>query len=145
MKGVVDGVRGEHDGKRIGTGVRLRYDSDKRDYDGIRYPMAGKTGTTQNNSDGWFMGITPDLVTGVWVGADDRSVRFNRTYYGQGANTALPIYGYYMKKVYADSTINVSIEDFEAPEEPIDVILDCSEYKSANSGGFDDDSGNFDD
>ena len=145
MKGVVDGVRGDHDGKRTGTGVRLRYDSEKRDYDGIRYPMAGKTGTTQNNSDGWFMGITPDLVTGVWVGADDRSVRFSRTYYGQGANTALPIYGYYMKKVYADSTLNISTEDFEKPKEPLDIILDCSEYKSSNSGGFDDDSGNFDD
>lgn len=145
MKGVVDGVRSDHDGRKIGSGVRLRYDSPERDYDGIRYPMAGKTGTTQNNSDGWFMGITPDLVTGVWVGADDRSVRFSRTYYGQGANTALPIFGYYMKKVYADSTINISTGDFEAPEDPLDIELDCAKFNSGKTGGFDDDSGNFDD
>tara|TARA_Y100000782_G_C10189350_1_gene269594 strand:+ start:13544 stop:15988 length:2445 start_codon:yes stop_codon:yes gene_type:complete len=140
MKGVVDGVRGKHDGKKIGTGIRLRYDSDKREYDGIKYPIAGKTGTTQNNSDGWFMGITPDLVTGVWVGADDRSVHFSRTYYGQGANTALPIWGYYMKKVYADPSIKISTGDFEAPLEPLSVELDCDKYSS--SGGFDDGGGN---
>ena len=75
MKGVVDGAWNEEKAKRMGTGIRLRYDSDARDYDGIRAPMAGKTGTTQNNTDGWFMGLTPDLVTGVWVGAQDPTVR----------------------------------------------------------------------
>ena len=102
MKGVVDG----------GTGSRLR---GGRPYGGIKYPTAGKTGTTQNNTDGWFMGLTPDLVTGVWVGAQDPTVRFSRTSLGQGANTGLPIYGYYMNKVYADNNIKISKSDFEKP------------------------------
>jgi penicillin-binding protein 1A len=94
-------------------------------YANIKYPTAGKTGTTQNNSDGWFIGITPDLVTGVWTGAEDRSVRFSRTDLGQGANMALPIYGYYMNKVYADPSITISTGDFEAPSEPLGVEIDC--------------------
>jgi penicillin-binding protein 1A len=106
MKAVVDGSCGS------GTGVRLR---GGRAYAGIPYPTAGKTGTTQNNTDGWFMGLTPDLVTGVWVGAQDPTVRFNSTALGQGANTGLPIYGYFMKKVYADSNIKISKGDFAKP------------------------------
>ncbi len=108
MKAVVDGSCGS------GTGVRLR--NPNKPYGGITYPTAGKTGTTQNNTDGWFMGLTPDLVTGVWVGAQDPTVRFSSTATGQGANTGLPIYGYYMKKVYADSRIEVSKGDFIVPE-----------------------------
>ena len=65
-------------------------------------PIAGKTGTTQNQSDGWFMGITPDLTTGVWVGAEDRSIHFRTLGLGAGANTALPIWAIYMQKVLAD-------------------------------------------
>lgn len=106
MKAVIDGSCGS------GTGVRLR---SSRPYAGIPYPTAGKTGTTQNNTDGWFIGLTPDLVTGVWVGAQDPSVRFTSTAMGQGANTGLPIYGYYMKKNYADPNINISKGDFKAP------------------------------
>jgi len=102
MKGVVEG----------GTGSRLRGGSD---YGGIRYPTAGKTGTTQNNSDGWFVGLTPDLATGVWVGAEDRGVRFRSTQEGQGGRTSLPIYGYYMNKVYKDPKIALSTTDFEVP------------------------------
>jgi len=108
MKAVVDGSCG------TGTGVRLR--NPAKPYGGITYPTAGKTGTTQNNTDGWFMGLTPDLVTGVWVGAQDPTVRFSSTATGQGANTGLPIYGYYMKKVYADSRIEISKGDFPVPE-----------------------------
>jgi penicillin-binding protein 1A len=108
MKAVVDGSCGS------GTGVRLRYSG--KPYGGIKYPTAGKTGTTQNNSDGWFIGVTPDLATGVWVGAQDPTVRFTSTAIGQGANTGLPIYGYYMNKVYADPNIKISREDFKAPE-----------------------------
>lgn len=108
MKAVVDGSCG------TGTGVRLR--NPAKPYGGITYPTAGKTGTTQNNTDGWFMGLTPDLVTGVWVGAQDPTVRFSSTAIGQGANTGLPIYGYYMKKVYADSRIEISKGDFPVPE-----------------------------
>jgi penicillin-binding protein 1A len=107
MKSVVDGSCGS------GTGVRLR---GGRAYGGIAYPTAGKTGTTQSNTDGWFIGLTPDLVTGVWVGAQDPTVRFNSTALGQGANTGLPIYGYFMNKVYKDSEIKISKGDFKEPE-----------------------------
>jgi penicillin-binding protein 1A len=102
MQGVVEG----------GTASRLRYASD---YGGITYPTAGKTGTTQNNSDGWFVGLTPDLATGVWVGAENRGVRFRSTNQGQGASVALPIYGYYMNKVYKDPKIAIRTTGFEKP------------------------------
>ena len=78
-------------------------------------PTAGKTGTTQKNSDGWFVGLTPDLVTGVWVGAEDPSVRFNSMTWGQGARMALPIYGYYMQKAYKDPVVALSTTDFAVP------------------------------
>jgi penicillin-binding protein 1A len=86
-----------------------------RAWGGITAPTAGKTGTTQNNSDGWFMGLTPELVTGVWVGAEDRSVRFKSMEWGQGARLALPIYGFYMKKIYKDVDIALSTTDFDVP------------------------------
>ncbi len=70
-----------------------------------RIPIAGKTGTTQNQSDGWFIGMVPNLATGVWVGAEDRAVHFSSIQYGQGATMALPIWGIYMKKVYADNKL----------------------------------------
>lgn len=116
LKGVAD--RGTAMRLRMGWGNRARYGN-------IKTPTACKTGTTQNNSDGWFIGITPDLVTGVWTGAEDRSVRFSRTDLGQGANMALPIYGYYMNKVYADSTIRISQGDFLRPEGLDGLDLDC--------------------
>lgn len=119
MKSVVDGSCGS------GTGVRLR--NPGKPYGGIKYPTAGKTGTTQNNTDGWFIGLTPDLVTGVWVGAQDPTVRFSSTALGQGANTGLPIYGYYMKKVYADNSIGISTSDFAAPvgcTKPVALTVD---------------------
>lgn len=103
MKGVITG----------GTGGRLRYADG---YGGILYPTAGKTGTTQGNSDGWFIGLTPDLATGVWVGAEERGIRFKTTDQGQGARTAMPIYGYYMNKVYKDPKIALSTKDFEEPK-----------------------------
>jgi penicillin-binding protein 1A len=95
-----------------GTGGSLR---SGRSWGNILAPTAGKTGTTQSNADGWFMGLTPELVTGVWVGAEDRSVRFRSTDQGQGARTALPIYGYYMQKVYKDPVIALSTTDFDVP------------------------------
>ena len=150
MKGVVDGVYSQCMGDKMkanrdkngrgsvmyrpGTGMRIRgRKTEQRPYVGIKYPMAGKTGTTQNNSDGWFMGLTPDLVTGVWVGAEDRGVRFSRTTLGQGANTALPIYGYYMNDVYEDEDILISKKDFEKPKKPLSIELNCSRYKYSNS------------
>ena len=103
MKGVVT----------AGTAARLR--SNRYEYAGFTMPMAGKTGTTQNNSDGWYFGLTPDLVTGVWVGAEDRAVHFKYTDDGQGARMAMPIFGYYMKKAYANKKLNLSIDDFPEP------------------------------
>ena len=143
MKGVVDGAWNEELKKRMGTGVRLRYDSEKRDYDGITAPMGGKTGTTQNNTDGWFMGLTPKLVTGVWVGAQDPTIRFSSTHYGQGANTALPIYGFFMKETYADETIALSQEDFARPESLGADTLNCKDQVSIKGHTFDSDG--FDD
>lgn len=137
LKGVTSYNYNAHKGKtQGGTGIRLRFPKSKdRPYGGIQTPIAGKTGTTQNNSDGWFIGATPDLVTGVWVGAEDRSVRFTYTTDGQGANTALPIFGYYMNKIYADSTLKISQEDFERPDKPITIELDCNNYQSEDTFG----------
>ncbi|MCB9182871.1 MAG: transglycosylase domain-containing protein [Flavobacteriales bacterium] len=136
MKGVVDGAWNPTTGKVVGTGLRLRTSwGNRQKYANIKFPTAGKTGTTQNNTDGWFIGITPDLVTGVWTGADDRSVRFSTTEKGQGANSALPIYGYYMNKVYADPSIEISTGDFERPEGDLGVEMDCR--ARAKGGGTD--------
>jgi penicillin-binding protein 1A len=136
LKHVVDGAWNREKGKTQGTGMRLRMTYGKRGkYGGIKYPTAGKTGTTQNNSDGWFIGITPDLVTGVWTGAEDRSVHFNSTDLGQGANMALPIYGYFMNKVYADATLEISKGEFPKPQGDLGVELDCRH--GAKDGGGD--------
>lgn len=99
---MLDMLRGVIDG---GTGGRIR-----RNY-GITAPMGGKTGTTQNNSDGWFMGFTPRLSTGCWVGGEDRSIHFDRTTDGQGASMALPVVGLFFKKVFADKSLGYSQSD----------------------------------
>jgi penicillin-binding protein 1A len=114
-----------------GTGTRLRYRYK------LMQPMAGKTGTTQNHSDGWFMGITPDLVTGTWVGGEDRSIHFSTMTEGQGASMALPIFAYYMQKVYADKKINLYQGEFEKPAGKINVELDCESYNKAMEEGKD--------
>ena len=106
-----------------GTGASLR--NGAYPCGGIPHIMAGKTGTTQGNSDGWFMGLTPTLVTGVWVGAEDRSVRFMSTGEGQGARVALPIFGYYMKKVYEDSKLKFPRGDFEQPPKYDPKLFSC--------------------
>tara|TARA_B100000809_G_scaffold86057_1_gene84473 strand:- start:1857 stop:4334 length:2478 start_codon:yes stop_codon:yes gene_type:complete len=150
MKGIVDGeynkcmgddriARGKKDGRYTnGTGIRLKGQvSKRRPYVGHNYPIAGKTGTTQNNSDGWFMGLTPDLVTGVWVGADERAVRFGSTTEGQGANTALPVWGYYMQRVKADKKLDYPDKDFTRPDKPLTIELDCIKYNLMNGGGND--------
>jgi penicillin-binding protein 1A len=112
LKGVVEN----------GTGSRLRYKY------GLTNPIGGKTGTTQNNSDGWFMGITPQLVTGVWTGCEDRAIHFFSTNQGEGANSALPIFALYMKKVYADGKLNYSKGDFEPPKGEQTIAFDCDTY-----------------
>ena len=90
----------------------------------FKNPIAGKTGTTQNQSDGWFMGMVPNLVTGVWVGCEDRSARFKSITYGQGATAALPVWGYFMKLCYADPALKVSKEPFERPAN-LSIKVDC--------------------
>jgi penicillin-binding protein 1A len=91
-------------------------------------PIAGKTGTTQNQSDGWFMGMVPNLVTGVWVGGEDRATHFRTTAYGQGATMALPIWALFMKKCYKDKELNVSKGEFEVPED-MTINTDCSKQE----------------
>lgn len=114
-----------------GSGARLRTQGGGNGYNrvtGYPYvftnPIAGKTGTTQNQSDGWFMGMVPNLCTGVWVGCEDRSARFKGITYGQGATSALPIWGIFMKKCYNDKTLNVSKADFERPKN-LSIKVDC--------------------
>jgi len=129
MQGVVE----------TGTGIRLRYRY------GFENPIAGKTGTTQNQSDGWFMGITPDLTTGIWVGADDRSVHFRSISLGQGANMALPIWALYMRKVYSDPSLGISQGDFEKPLKDVSIEFDCEKYDrdQRNSSGYKSDTDEF--
>ena len=121
-----------------GTGGRIR-----RIYK-INADMGGKTGTTQNNSDGWFMGFTPNLVTGCWVGGEDRDIHFDRMSDGQGASMALPIWGLYMNKVYADETLPyLQTDTFEIPHDfdPCAsklLVPQQSEEEEVKMGGFDD-------
>ncbi|SFF84748.1 transglycosylase domain-containing protein [Salegentibacter agarivorans] len=122
---------------QYGSGVRLRgtyakdFDHYKRGVTGYPYdfknPIAGKTGTTQNQSDGWFMGMVPNLVTGVWVGAEDRAVHFPNLTYGQGATMALPIWGMYMKDLYADEALDISKDAFPRPDN-LSIEINCDEY-----------------
>ncbi len=126
---------------QFGSGVRLRgtwagnQDHYRRAVTGYPYdfknPIAGKTGTTQNQSDGWFMGMVPNLVSGVWVGGEDRAVHFPGITYGQGATMALPIWGIYMKKVYADKELEVSSGAFPRPEN-LSIEIDCANYGEKN-------------
>jgi penicillin-binding protein 1A len=111
-----------------GTGVRLGWKYK------LTNPIGGKTGTTQNNSDGWFMGITPELVTGVWTGAEDRAIHFSSTNFGEGANTALPIFALYMQKVYADPTLKYTKGDFPLPKGGIATTIDCGAYTQQQAG-----------
>ena len=123
---------------QAGSGIRLRttgatnnaYESVVTGYPyEFDNPIAGKTGTTQNQSDGWFMGMVPNLVTGVWVGAEDRSIHFETIDYGQGASMALPIWGVYMKSCYQDTILNISKEPFFRPEK-LSIELNCNNFKN---------------
>ena len=104
-----------------GSGGRLRW------YYGFRNAIAGKTGTTQNHSDGWFVGFVPNLVTGVWTGADNRAVRFRDLRLGQGAEMALPIWGNYMTQVFQNNRINITEQEFPFPESGVSVLLNCDD------------------
>jgi penicillin-binding protein 1A len=120
---------------KYGSGARLRHAGlEKTNYiyekvvTGYPYvfdnPIAGKTGTTQNQSDGWFMGMVPNLATGVWVGGDDRSIHFEEIGFGQGATMALPIWGSYMKALYQNPDLGVSVGEFIPPEKQT-ISVDC--------------------
>jgi penicillin-binding protein 1A len=117
---------------QAGSGIRLRSTggyypdnvSTAYPYE-FKNPIAGKTGTTQNQSDGWFMGIVPNLATGVWVGGEDRATHFANITQGQGATMALPIWAIYYKKLYADEKLLISKENFEKPEK-LSIEVDCS-------------------
>lgn len=114
LKAVVDG----------GTAGRLRWRY------GLTQPMGGKTGTTNDNADAWFLGITPKLVSAVWTGAEDRGISFESMAEGQGAQAALPIYGIFMQKVYKDPKFaELAKADFKLPEGGLTRELDCSKYQ----------------
>ncbi len=117
-----------------GTGNRVR-----RLY-GITADMGGKTGTTNRNSDGWFMGFTPSLVSGCWVGGEERDIHFDTMRDGQGASMALPVWGLYMQKVYADKTLGYSQDErFDIPDD-FDPCKDkLTEIEEQNTGRLDDD------
>lgn len=119
---MVDMLKGAVDG---GTGSRLR----RAEFGGFKNPIGGKTGTTNDNSDAWFIGITPELVTGVWTGAEDRDIRFYSMASGQGAQAALPIFGLYMKKVYDDKNLHYTQEDFPLPPGGLTREIDCNQYQ----------------
>ena len=113
-----------------GTGSRLR---------GVKYKLtnqiAGKTGTTQHNADGWFIGLTPDLAAGVWVGGEDRSIHFNSMVEGQGASMALPIWGKFFRKVYDDKYLKMGKSDFPRPKNlDSNLEMDCSKYDGMTDG-----------
>jgi penicillin-binding protein 1A len=107
-----------------GTAVRLHYRYK------LNMPMAGKTGTTDDNSDGWFMGYTPMLTAGVWVGCEDKQAHFRSTALGQGANAALPVWAIFMKKCYEDPSLKLKKEDFPRPNDENwdDELFNCREF-----------------
>ena len=128
---------------KAGSGARLRHAGlEKTNYiyekvvTGYPYifenPIAGKTGTTQNQSDGWFMGMVPNLATGVWVGGEDRAIHFENIGYGQGATMALPIWANYMRSLYENPVFEISQEDFLPPEN-LNIPIDCEELVDLNS------------
>jgi len=128
---------------KAGSGVRLRHSGfEKTSYvfekvvTGYPYvfenPIAGKTGTTQNQSDGWFMGMVPNLATGVWVGGEDRAIHFKDIAFGQGATMALPIWAVYMKSLYENPDLGISVEDF-APPEALSIPIECEELDEAGA------------
>ncbi len=129
-----------------GSGQRLRHsfakDNDvyKQAVTGYPYvfenPIAGKTGTTQNNSDGWFMGMVPNLATGVWVGGEDRATHFEGIAYGQGATMALPIWALYMKQCYATQELGISYDEFPKPE-VLTIETNCEVYGKDQNQGVD--------
>ena len=108
----------EPDGTSRGLSMKVKIDNE----------IGGKTGTTQRGSDGWYIGLTKDLVSGVWVGGDDRSIHFRTSDLGQAAQMARPIWDYYMQYVYADSVLGYEKGPFPRPIHPLSVEIDCNRY-----------------
>ena len=129
---LMEGVTQSGSGQRLRGTWRTDVPVYKKVVTGYPYdfenPIAGKTGTTQNQSDGWFMGVVPNLVTGVWVGGEDRSIHFGGITYGQGATMALPIWANYMKDCYTNEDLHISKEEFVIPEN-ISIETDCEIWK----------------
>jgi penicillin-binding protein 1A len=113
----------ERGGTSQGLSMELKIDNE----------IGGKTGTTNNASDGWYMGVTKDLVSGVWVGGDERSIHFRNWFLGQGSKTARPIWDIYMRKIYNDTTLGYEKGKFQQPPGGLDVTLDCSKYSHKNA------------
>jgi penicillin-binding protein 1A len=130
LRNVVDMVDTYQGVLYSGTANRLRW---RYEFQG---ELAGKTGTTQNQSDGWYIGLAPKISAAAWVGGEDRSIHFDQLGMGAGGNMSLPIYAEFMKKVYADSTLVITQED--EFEKPIDffVDLDCQDISEAGSSGI---------
>ena len=120
MLHMLKGSKEEEGGTARGLNPELTFNND----------VGAKTGTTQNASDGWFIGVTHNLVSGAWVGGDDRSIHFRDWVYGQGARTAMPIWQQYMLNVYADNTLSIEKGRFDKPTKKINVEIDCSVYNN---------------
>jgi len=118
-------LKGNTDPSLRGTGSKLRYVYN------FTEPIGGKTGTTTNYSDGWYIGVTPDLVTGVWTGGEDRYEHFRSLSMGEGSATALPTWAMYMKQIYSNASLGISKGDFKAPTHPLRIEIDCSKYASS--------------
>ena len=129
---LMEGVTRSGSGQRLRTTYAVNAPVYKKIITGYPWeftnPIAGKTGTTQNQSDGWFMGVVPNLVTGVWVGGEDRSTHFETITYGQGATMALPIWANYMRDCYTNEDLHISKEEFVIPEE-LSIETDCEKWK----------------
>jgi len=112
-----------------GTGARMGFTYH------LYNPISGKTGTPNDNSDGWFIGMTPQLVTGVWTGCEDRDIHFRTERLGEGANTALPIFALYMQKIYANPSLGIKKNvDFDPPKGGVSITLDCNQYNQQAKG-----------
>jgi penicillin-binding protein 1A len=122
------GATQESHGTALGLSSEVRMDNE----------VGAKTGTTQNGSDGWFMGITKDLVAGVWTGGDERSIHFRPTSgYAQGARMAMPVWDFFMQKVYADSVLGYKKGPFPRPIRPLSVEIDCAKYQNPELADMD--------
>ncbi|WBX73633.1 transglycosylase domain-containing protein [Tenacibaculum pacificus] len=134
---LLKGVTQSGSGARLRSGWTRRKDATTGFPYKFTNPIAGKTGTTQNQSDGWFMGVVPNLATGVWTGGEDRATHFKGIALGQGATMSLPTWGLFMQKCYADKTLNISKQDFEKPSEELTITINCNEVKNSDDGDDD--------